>query len=404
MRRLSPSHLAFIACVGLAAAACGGSDAGPPGSVAELCKATDAPSCTGNYVVKCAAGGKAYDLTFCGESNFCAAGACEPTKCTKGARKCDGKKVLACSDKGDSEFALEKTCGASEACTAGVCVGNACVEGDKRCGWSGDLAVLLECKQGVWSQKTCGTGQGCDPGAPACLAHVCKAGERKCSSNTEAAECALTTLAWKSIACGAGQGCYDGICHAIVTGSEPDIAVADAGVTDTTTPGTDGSATEVTKVDSGGYKETITKDVQFEPLNVLKVYMIATPNPGPGDTKLEYEFIAANYRGNDKDLQVTGDVGLQKIELHVTPIEEFQTGTFTAEGQEAPDSGIFANDGSTDQTQMQWRWQATDYTITITQFDDFGGRVKGTFSGKLKDNTGGPELYLVEGIFDIQRK
>jgi hypothetical protein len=119
---------------------------------------------------------------------------------------------------------------------------------------------------------------------------------------------------------------------------------------------------------------------------------------------MEFSFANATYNPIDKMLQITGDEGLNKLEIQVSPVEEFQTGSFTAVGAEAEKSTILMNDGTTDQRRVQWKFQATDYVINITTFDDKGGRVKGTFSGEMGNLVEkGKLMYVIDGSFDIKR-
>ena len=46
----------------------------------------------------------------------------------------------------------------------------------------------------------------------------------------------------------------------------------------------------------------------------------------------------------------------------------------------------------------------TPFTITVTEYGAVGGRIKGTFSGKVKNNNTGQTLDISKGVFDIERK
>ena len=63
------------------------------------------------------------------------------------------------------------------------------------------------------------------------------------------------------------------------------------------------------------------------------------------------------------------------------------------------------NDGSNDQTQVQWIWKSADYDMELTDFGELSsGRIVGTFSAELMNQVDKTtKAYLVGGKFDIQR-
>ena len=79
-------------------------------------------------------------------------------------------------------------------------------------------------------------------------------------------------------------------------------------------------------------------------------------------------------------------------------------GSFSSDEPGSVTPWIWFNDGTTDQNEVQWKYEAVTYQLTLDQFDQPGGRVIGTFSGTLEDVTGGPPIELTDGFFDVPRK
>ena len=393
--------LACLAPLPMILAACGGEDPKPPGAVNSFC-AVGVIECVGNYLAECVDEGKAWKLTFCGESKSCVGGAnpsCKAAICVggKGARTCSGAKVMQCEADGVEEAYTAKICNGEESCQAGQCLPNDCDKGDKRCGWG----AVLECDGGGWKATKCGAQQFCDTGKLACTDRVCTPTAVQCIDKDTAATCAISGDGWNEKSCAAGELCYDGVCHREVKGAEPSgglDASADAG-------GEPDSAVTQQDVGAPVFTDIGKKDIQFDEENTLSVILSETASP-PGDAvAIEFEIMGASYLNNDTMLQITGDVDLNKIEIQIAPIEEFQTGSFTALGAEADKATIVMNDGSALPGDLQWRFQASDYSITLTKFEDIDGRIIGTFNGELKDALDKTKTwYLVDGKFNVVRK
>lgn len=391
---------AFAAvALALLLAACGGDDNPKPGPVDTFCTAGQL-KCVGNYIAECVEEGKAYKLTFCGETKSCTGTppVCKAVSCAggKAARSCSGDQVMQCEADGLAEAQASKTCGGDQGCIGGECVPKACKSGETRCGWK----ELLTCSGSAWTSTKCGPTQYCDSAAKACVERVCVPTSVQCKGEKTASTCAIDGGKFVDHACPAGQLCYDGVCHAEVKGKAADKAdaVADGGATDTG---------PVTKEDAGApvFTDLGKKEVQFEEPSTLEVILSETASPAPGTKSLFFDIVDASYLPNDQMLQLTGDLDLMKIEIQIAPVEEFQTGSFTALGGEAEKSAIYMNDGSDLPGNVQWRFQSSEYSIKLSKFEDVDGRIIGTFNADLKDALDKTKTwYLVGGKFNILRK
>ena len=372
--------------------ACGADPKAPLGTVKTLCSGTE-QRCDGNALLTCADEGKSWTVGWCGESKACATTGgnvgCAGVKCERSSRSCDDKKVLACPADGLSEPTVVATCEAAEHCIFGECVTTACTAGDKKCGWK----AALSCNGGSWESTKCAADERCDAATAACVARSCKPTEVKCATSKIAATCDATGSAWVDKACGDGKVCTDGICHREVEGQQVTV---DAG------PAVDAGG-EVADTGGTGFIDAGKKDIPLEQFDILTITKSTTPTPGPDAEQIKFEFSSAGFSSVTKMLQITGDQGLNKLEIQIAPLEEFTTGGFTALEAQAEDSAIWMNDGSNDQATVQWQFQAVDYTVALTAFDDVGGRIKGTFSAKLGDAINKGKFIYVEGSFDIKR-
>lgn len=374
---------------------CSGGDEGSAasaGPVETLCKAGE-QRCYGNALITCQDDRKGWKVVNCGESKSCAkdgAGfACKAVVCARGSLSCDDKKVTKCPDDGLSEPSAVASCTSGQHCTAGTCVSTKCSDGDKLCGWK----AALVCSGGAWKTTKCGADERCDPATAACVKMACTPTVISCADGATSQTCSADGAGQVAKACGGGQVCSDGVCHAKVKGVGD---VADAGSDAASDVSADSS-------DGGGFLDVPQKDYEFEPLDVL-VIRKATTSPVPAGTpELSFEFASANFLGVEQMLQITGNKDLDKIEIAIAPIEEFTTGSLSTLGGEFPNSSINMNDGSNDQSQVQWRYQAVEYNVTISEFGDIGGRVKGTFSAEMHDALQKGNVFFIEGTFDIKR-
>ncbi|HAN30986.1 MAG TPA: hypothetical protein DCQ06_05260 [Myxococcales bacterium] len=391
MIRLAPSVTTTLLVTGLILSACGGDDK-DTGPVKSLCS-DDEQRCYDNALLTCGPEGKSWTVGWCGQSKTCTtdngSAGCKAVKCERNARICDGKKVLQCPADGLDEPSTVESCKSGQHCMFGQCVTTACEAGTKLCGWR----AVLSCNGGSWESVKCKADQRCDPDSVTCVDQVCAPTSLKCVDNKARATCSDDGSEWIGRNCAAGQVCNDGVCHSEVQGvtqqtdansGEPDDATSDAG--------------------ASGFIDVGTKpEVVLEPFDSMKITISETPTPGPGAKVLEFGFSSANFLSVNKMLQISGDEGLYKLEIQLAPVEDFTTGTFTALEAQAEDTAILMNDGSNDQNQVQWQFQAVDYTLDITAFDDVGGRIKGTLSAKMGDAINKGQFLYIEGSFDIKR-
>ena len=368
-----------------ALAGCGGEEA-KTGPVDSLCSDGE-QKCYQNALLTCETDGKAWKVAMCGESKSCGTGdsgvGCQSLVCARGSLSCDDKKVLKCPDDGLSEPTPVQSCKTTEHCVYGACVPTACTDGDKRCGWN----AALVCNGGAWTSQKCAADERCDAGT--CVKRACTPTEIACVSETRRKTCAIDGSAWTETACASGEVCSDGVCHAKVKGTEP--------VADTTGGGSDAGGTD----GGGGFLDVQKDEFVFEPLDVLTVKI--GPTDPPSAETVEFEFVAGGWLTNEQMIQVSGDKNLHKVEIVIAPVEEYTTGDFSALGGEAPNSGVFMNDGTHDQSTVQWRYQSLDYTVSISEFGDIGGRIKGTFWAELGDAIEQGKKLYIEGSFDVKR-
>ena len=390
MTRLTLS--AWLVALSFGLAACGGDDK-DTGPVKSLCSDGE-QRCYDNALLTCGPEGKSWTVGWCGESKTCTtdsgSAGCQGVKCERGARICDEKKVLQCPEDGLDEPSTAETCKSGQHCMFGQCVTTACEAGTKLCGWK----AVLSCDGGSWNSVKCKSGERCDAETVTCVAQTCAPTSLKCVNETTRATCNIDGSQWTERKCAAGEVCNDGVCHPKVAGVQTEV---DAGGRSEA----DGGATDA---GGSGFIDAGTKpEVVLEPFDTLKITLSETPTPGPGAQVVEFGFSSASFSSVNKMLQITGDEGLYKLEIQLAPVEEFTTGTFTALEAQAEDTAILMNDGSNDQNQVQWQFQAVDYTLDITGFDDIGGRIKGTFSAKLGDAINKGKFLYAEGNFDIKR-
>lgn len=383
----------LLAAVSLASAC--GEDAPSSATPSQVC-AANSVSCKGNYVATCAADGKSQQLQFCGASKYCAAGECKATVCPRGQLTCSGQDVLRCPDDGASEPTKVKTCKASEPCKDGACIPGVCPQ--KGAAWCGNATLFLCNDANVIEAISCGADKICDVASKSCIARTCEPTSAQCKDAKTTEVCSIAGDSYKSSACPSGQGCVGGVCQVLLSGG----TVTDAA----------GSASDGASVGDGvsiGTGDTLTKpkkDVVVQAPDVFKVIIAKTKAPGSGDATTAFDFASASYSKSTQLLTISGDKDLYKIEIQLGKMEEFQTGTFSQVGGEAADTKILVNDGSNDQTQVQWLYAAADYDLELTEFGDIStGRIVGTFSAELINTVDKKTpLYLIDGSFDIVRQ
>lgn len=386
---LAPMLLALVA---LTPAACGGNETSKVAEVTTLCSDGE-QRCYGNALLTCEADGKAWKVASCGASKSCvkdgAGATCKAVVCAKASLTCDDSKVLKCPDDGLTDATPFASCKPTEHCTFGTCVPTSCTDGDKRCGWNAALA----CEGGAWKSQKCASGERCDETSHACVAQACVPTAIACVSESKRQTCKADGSAWVETACAAGEICEDGVCHAKVKGS---TSGQDA-------TSNDSSAADASGEDSGGFLDVQKDEFVFEPLDVLTIYKSAAAPIPQGTKAFDYEFNSANYLGVEQLVQITGNANLEKIEISVAPVEEFTTGSTNETEQQWPTSAVKMNDGTNDSATVQFRYEAVEYTITLDEFGDVGGRIKGSFKALMADAIEKGKSMYVEGTFDIKR-
>lgn len=113
---------------------------------------------------------------------------------------------------------------------------------------------------------------------------------------------------------------------------------------------------------------------------------------------------SASFLTGKQELFITMAKGEYYLEVHLSGIEEGVVGAFASDEPGSVTAWIWFNDGTTDQGEIPWKYESLSYQMTLDQFEQPGGWVKGTFSGTLQDLTGGPSLLLSNGFFDVPRK
>jgi hypothetical protein len=204
--------------------------------------------------------------------------------------------------------------------------------------------------------------------------------------------------------CQENEACVDGLCQPRVCGvTYSDGPGADAAGSDGISDA--GTLTDLSLPEIG---EMVTLDLPPKDIPPLEKPAKATVTiTGGAFDNEEVKFTSSKqalYIVKESDLQVGMAKGALMLELHFQGIEEGVVGNFTSEEPGSVTVWIWLNDGTTDQTQIQWKYQSTAFDVTLDQFDPPGGRVIGTFSGSLEDITGGAPLELTNGQFDVPRK
>lgn len=358
--------------------------------------------CIGNAQAECGTGGKSLIVTSCKADKFCnpASGKCELIVCTeKSSMICAGSDTTeVCSDDGSKKTI--KTCTSKEKCMAGLCVPSACGGSQKRCGWK----ALLTCTGSAWKKDDCKENEYCDETTLACTPMACPVGAVECKDPSTARQCSAKGVAWVEQACGDNAGCFDGVCHALVAGTTVVDDAASAGA-----DADGGSAAETTSdvaKDAKPLMDLPAKDLQMDKLNVFDVIISQAKTAPDGTEPTHFSDASAAWLDGLGTLQITAINGLAKLEIQVAKIEEFAKGSYSAVGGEAPDSRVGYNDGVFDSSTLggnKFQYEAADYEISITEFGDMGGRIKGTVSAQLTSAVDGSKLWLIDGKFDIKR-
>jgi len=362
--------------------------------------------CVGRYLRTCSEDQKHYEYEHCGNYSMCKNGACASAVCVDpGKAECDPTQP------GVYELCLEnltqlttKTCADGEKCLAGACAPSPCTADEKVCGWK---AVVKCDADGNWETTECGETQYCDELAAVCLEMdaLCieTPGARVCQDSEVALECDNKGNL-KPIDCGKDEVCVKGFCQPRVEG----VDYGDGGDTDILVPEDAGVPDILEDIVLPEIKDATPLEIPPKDIPPLEVPPKAwvTINGGLFENE-QIKFTNTKqgvYIFKDTDLQVSMAKSMYLLELHFSGIEEGVVGSFSSDEPGSVTPWIWFNDGTTDQEQVQWKYESATYQVTLDQFDQPGGRVIGTFSGTMEDVTGGPPIELTDGFFDVPRK
>lgn len=386
---------------------CSSSNSDSTVACVEALEGCDEAVCEGNYVKRCSQDGIRYEYEAC-YPRTCVSGVCQTAACDfPGQSRCDDDDpslVETCSD-AMTQWST-RSCAQDTHCANGVCVPDSCNAGEKRCG----MDSVLECdtEGSAWTATDCEANQYCSDVQLACLER-----EAFCMDNPLGAQC-LDLVRRASCSpsgilepedCRDGEVCVDGFCQAQVCGAAyvlPEDVVEDQ--TDTTEPAdVTGEASEVEEED------VIEWDL---PPLTLPAKGWATLDGGPFENQ-KVEFTSAktaNYVVNDLDLQISMGMGVFFLEVHIVGVEEKMVGHYTSEDAETVQCMVLFNDGTQDPSVVQWKYASEVYDITLSTFEDVGGRVIGSFSGTLREQVAEGEpasevvVTVTDGYFDVPRK
>lgn len=413
----SLAHVGSLGAVALLVGACAGDDGGtvePPKECA-VCS-PGARVCVGTASVLCADDGRSATAEPCLAGQVCdpASGACKASNCpSPGARECAGDQLSVC--KGADMVA--EACPADTACVSGACVAAACTDGDTACGFG----VVLSCAGGTWA-----------------VSSTCVAGER-CATSAGSASCATQKCAPGTPICvdGDGNGTFETSTFCALDGSGPDSGAATdcsalGGLCDKglcTCVGTGGDADAVAGVgdavagsDAGSSGGDVEEDAGAPDVNVPKPDVPQLQKPDKAQATLNGEQVdfdslgVANWIASAGDdgpsefgiLQIKLAAGTRTMEIQVAPTTIGWTGSINSDAggdivgfigyndSTVPGADFTHGAGTYPKGSFPGSWD-----ITIEENGGFGGRVAGTFFGTLSHVSGGGNLEVLEGTFDV---
>jgi hypothetical protein len=392
-------------------------------------------TCFGNKLALCAADAKAYSINPCGDTQKCNApgGTCDPVECTNvGQSLCLNKKTTnTCQANGTF---MEQPCDAGTSCAAGACRPSPCEPGESACGWKS----VAECDTNgaLWNETLCEGGQVCTGGA--CVAEVCTPGAWTCLNKTTQRVCNSAGTVVEETQCKPGEECVEkyGTC---VPTLRPDSSCQEIDECVYASPycSQDGAKNDNFLVqkpceDAGhewiskyltetsceaGEGTWLEKDCPVDTPDVVEDVKEPEPDKGPlaelepldiaectidGNTVIFKSNLTATYVEKDKDLRVSMDKALQKIEVSMKPLDEFDIGHWTSAEAGEVQVNILYNDGS-DIGSAQWKYTSVDYDVELSKFEAKGGRIKGVFTGSLTSDGGVSTIPLVDCHFDVIR-
>jgi len=229
-----------------------------------------------------------------------------------------------------------------------------------------------------WENTSCGDDEICTNGA--CVAQTCTPDSLNCVDEGNQALCNADGTASLKSGCGYGKACYENYgCQPKLCSLNPSNPPTDVAEPDVTAPPEDTKPT-----------------VELEPLDKAEAVV--------DGEKIEFKsYQTAYYMSDDSDLRIIMDAGLQKIEISLKGLEEFDVGRWTdAQGGDVQVS-IMYNDGSPLPEGAQWKYVTNEYDVELLKFQAPGGRIKGTFMGTFTPDGGNTNIPFTDGYFDIKR-
>jgi len=339
--------------------------------------------CIGNVAATCAADGLSFALNPCGGP--CQDGQCIAQECFHpGHNRCEGNAVKKCNDTGTASSTKE--CKDGQQCAAGQCNEIPCSPGEVVCGWR-ELATCNAAGDG-WEKTSCASDEICTAGA--CTAQICAPGEITCVDLGHQELCNADGTGGSKTSCGSGKACYAGFgCQSCLCGNQECDPNAPP---DTTDP------------DAISQSETADTTIEPDTKPVVELEPLDEAEAVIDGQKIEFSsYQTAYYMSDESDLRIIMDAGLQKIEISLKGLEEFDVGQWTdAQGGDVQVS-IMYNDGSPLPEGAQWKYVTNQYDVELLKFQAPGGRVKGTFSGTFTPDGGTTNIPFTDGYFDIKR-
>ena len=373
--------------------ACGSDDTADsgPACVETICTPGESV-CLDNVAATCSDDGKQWLATDCGAEQGCIAGSCtnRDARCVGATNQsfCVEGNVRAritCTDNGTA--VTSTNCDLS--CAGGACREAPCEAGTTVCGFR-SIAICQE--NGVsWTHVECEANEVCSSGE--CVTETCVPLSRGCKDDTTVQNCNADGTGFVETVCAEDESCIEstGQCEKNLCSPPTDTDGND------NTDGADADATGGADGEDGPPREEDTYEPpELEPLDTAFVNVNGekidfTSNKG------------ANYVVADQDLRITMDKGQTKIEISISPIEEFDVGVFASSEASDVSVRIFYHDGSPLVGMAQFRYQSVDYLMDLESFQAKGGRVKGTFSGTFTEDGGATTIPFEGGQFDVKR-
>ncbi|MFT5434668.1 MAG: hypothetical protein ACI9OJ_005382, partial [Myxococcota bacterium] len=357
-----------------------------PACVQTLCE-SGAKVCLGNVAATCNSDGLGYATNSCGATLSCEEGSCAARKCPfLGQTKCkDGITLNTCAE--DGATLTESVCGTDEVCRAGACLPVECEAGLVQCGFR-EFSKCNDSGNGWQPVTACEGDEVCFNGA--CAAQACVPETRRCKDETTMQTCTNDATTWEDAECATGEacdsttgGCLPKLCEVVV--ETPDTSGGDSGGTDGT-DGTDG--------DDVVEPKEITNPLQPKDEAAVTI----------NGTDIEFSItVSATFVSATNDLRISMNKGQSKVEISITPLEEFDIGVYKSTEQSETNVTIFYHDGTPLVGMAQFRYTSVDYEVELIKFEAKEGRVKGRFSGTFTDDGGATTIPFTGGEFDVRR-